>query len=133
MIKIIKVIIFILISTLGWLFQSNQVFCDSNFSKPTFTITTSDLTPIWADKLDWWTLEEKADDLLLKIIKLLMVSIWVISLLVVTIWAGYMIFYNWKEEFLTKWRNMIYTWFLALFIALCSYYLMNLVSYILYS
>jgi hypothetical protein len=62
-----------------------------------------------------------------------MVAIWVVSLLVVSIWAWYMIFYNWKEEFLTKWRNMIYTWLLALIIALCSFYIINLVRYILYT
>lgn len=133
MINKIKITLLFFISILFWFFQITPVDCSSDFSSKDFTITTSDITPIWADKVPWGTLKTKADNFLVDVIWILMVAIWVIALLVVTIWAGYMIFYNWKEEFLTKWRNMIYTGFLALFIALSSYYLMNLVRYILYS
>lgn len=127
-IKILLVLPIVLVFFIG-----NKVNSDSDFSKPTFTITVDDLTPMWRANVPWSTLEEKANNLLLDIIEILMVAIWVIALLVVSIWAGYMIFYNWKEEFLTKWRSMIFTWLLALFIALCSYYIMNLVRYILYN
>ncbi|NDK07709.1 hypothetical protein EOM39_00510 [Candidatus Gracilibacteria bacterium] len=133
MINKIKITLLFFISILFGFFQFTQVEGDSDFSKPTFTITTSDIAPIGADKVPGGTLKQKADNFLVDVIGILMVSIGVIALLVVTIGAGYMIFYNGKEEFLTKGRNMIYTGFLALFIALSSYYLMNLVRYILYS
>lgn len=105
----------------------------SNFSSTDFTINVSDFTPMWHDNIEGDTLKAKSESLLLEIIEVLMVSIWVISLLVVSIWAGYMIFYNWKEDFLTKWRNMIYTGLLALLIALSSFYIINLIRYILYN
>jgi hypothetical protein len=106
---------------------------DSDFSSTNFKVSVSKFSPLSNSIIPGDTLYDKADNLLLTIIELLMVAIWVIALLVISIWAWYMIFYNWKEDFLTKWRNMIYTWFLALIIALSSFYIINLVRYILYT
>ncbi len=132
MIKNIFTQICILLSIFSCIFFINPVNAGSDFWKPDFTIDVKKITPMWKDNIPGATLQEKTDNFLIDVIEILMVSIWVISLFVVSIWAGYMIFYNWKEDFLTKWRNMIFTWFLALFIALTSYYLINLVRYILY-
>jgi hypothetical protein len=111
-----------------------KVYWSDNFAKDTFTIDVWGIIwNIWPDNIPWTTLESKTNNLLIQIIEILMVSIWVIALFVVSVWAWYMIIYNWNEEFLKKWRNMIYTGFLALFIALSSYYIMNLVRYILYN
>ncbi len=111
-----------------------KVYWGDNFSDIFFTVDVKNITSgIWMDSVSWGTLDSKANNLFDQIREILMVAIWVISLFVVSIWAWYMIFYNWKEEFLTKWRSMIYTGFLALFIALTSYYIMNFVRYILYN
>jgi hypothetical protein len=107
---------------------------ENDFASDQFIVPIWDITwNIWHTKIDWATLEKKTNNLLILIIEILMVAIWVIALFIISIWAGYMIFYNWNEEFLKKWRNMISTGFLALFIALSSYYIMNLVRYILYN
>lgn len=111
-----------------------KVNWNDNFWSSDFNVKVSDFTwNTWMDIQDWETLKQKTNGLLNKIIKMLIVAIWVIALFVVSVWAWYMIMYNWNEEFLKKWRNMVYTGFLTLFIALTSYYLMNLVRYILYS
>lgn len=131
--KNIIIKICLIFSLFSGLLMINEVNSSSDFSKTDFWISVSDFSPLSATLIPWDTLADKADNLLLTVIELLMVAIWVVSLLVVSIWAWYMIFYNWKEEFLTKWRNMIYTWLLALIIALCSFYIINLVRYILYT
>ncbi len=115
------------------LFFVVKVNWDDDFWSANFDVKVSEFTwDTWMDIQDWETLEDKTNGLLNRIIEILMVAIWVISLFVVSVWAWYMIMYNWNEEFLKKWRNMVYTGFLALFIALTSYYLINLVRYILY-
>lgn len=130
MIKKIKVVLFI--SIILWFSQFYEVKGSSNFSDPWFTIETKKITPIWKWNVEWSTLKEKAADLSRTVIDVLMIPIWVIALLIISVWAWYMIIYNWKEEFLTKWRNMITTWFLALFIALSSAYIIKAVIYIIY-
>jgi len=133
--KIIKNVFLVILIFMNIFFvvKVNWASWGSDFTKPTFTINVWDIIwHIWPDNITWDTLETKTNNLLIKIIEMLMVAIWVIALFIVSVWAWYMIIYNWNEEFLKKWRNMIYTGFLALFIALSSYYIMNLVRYILY-
>lgn len=130
-IKIIKLLLSIIL--IINLFCLGYTFAGDDISKEWFTIEVSDYTPMWKWTIGGSTLSEKAKELSDLVIDVLMVPIGVIALLIISIWAGYMIFYNWKEEFLTKWRSMIFTWFLALFIALCSAYIIKAVLYMLYS
>lgn len=131
--KIIKKVFLVFLIFMNVFFVL-KVNWDSNFAKDTFTVEVWNIIwNIWPQNIPWSTLEDKTNNLLIQVIEILMVAIWVIALFVVSVWAWYMIIYNWNEEFLKKWRNMIYTGFLALFIALSSYYLMNLVRYILYN
>lgn len=131
--KIIKKLFLVILIFMNIFFVVKVNWSD-DFAKDTFTVKVWDIIwNIWPQNIDWSTLEDKTNNLLIQVIEILMVAIWVIALFVVSVWAWYMIIYNWNEEFLKKWRNMIYTGFLALFIALSSYYLMNLVRYILYS
>ncbi|MFA5917269.1 MAG: hypothetical protein WC850_03505 [Candidatus Gracilibacteria bacterium] len=107
---------------------------ENDFASDQFIVPIGDITGnIGHTKIDGATLEKKTNNLLILIIEILMVAIGVIALFIISIGAGYMIFYNGNEEFLKKGRNMISTGFLALFIALSSYYIMNLVRYILYN
>jgi hypothetical protein len=131
--KIIKKLFLVFLIFMNVFFVVKVNWSD-DFAKDTFTVKVGDIIwNIWHTKVGWGTLEQKTDNLLIMVIEILMVAIWVIALFVVSVWAWYMIIYNWNEEFLKKWRNMIFTGFLALFIALSSYYLMNLVRYILYN
>lgn len=134
--KNIIIKICLIFSLFSSLLITNEVNCSTptaDFSSPEFEINVSDFTPMGRDIVEGDSLKTKSENLLLEIIEILMVSIWVISLLVISIGAWYMIFYNWKEDFLTKWRNMIYTGLLALLIALSSFYIINLIRYILYN
>lgn len=125
--------VFLILSLFSGLFFTNDTFSSWKIDSPDFTVDLTSITPIGKGNFEWTTLTSKTNDLLGQVINTLMVAIWVISLLVISVWAGYMIFYNWKEDFLTKWRSMIFTGFLALFIALSSFYIINLIRYILYS
>lgn len=66
------------------------------------------------------------------IIQKLMIALWVIALLIMTIWAGYMVTFHGSDEFLNKGKSIFIWWITALIVALSSYYLVNLVGYILY-
>lgn len=108
-------------------YASNGDFTSSNFM-----IDTSDFSP-WGKKLKkWTTAKEQTNFLLGTIIQKLMIALWVIALFIMTIGAWYMILYHGQDEYLTKWKNIFIAWIFSLIIALSSYYLVNLVGFILY-
>jgi len=67
------------------------------------------------------------------VIKKLMIWLWSVSLLIMTIGWAYMILYHGQDELLSKWKYMFLSWIIALIVSLSSYYLVNLLRYILYS
>jgi len=145
----VKKTVFLLFLLLWTIFSINLSFADwettttsttknadtsKDFSSTDFTINTNDVIGwMWVEPDPSSTLKWKFDWLLWKIINTLMISIWAVAMVVMSIGAWYMIIYNWQEELLTKWRKMFFSWILALVIALSSYYIINLVRYILYN
>lgn len=104
-----------------------------DFSSTWFTITTNDIMWwVWQSAKWWSTWTSKFNIIFWEIIDNMMIAIWVIAMVIMSIWAWYMIIYNWQEELLTKWRKIFFSWILALLIALSSYYIINLIRYILY-
>lgn len=99
--------------------------------KTSFVIDTS-LFSIWGNNLKWYDSITTINNTLGNIIQKLMIALWVIALWVMSIWAWYMILYHGQDEYLSKWKNIFMGWITALVVALCSYYLVNLVWYILY-
>lgn len=99
--------------------------------KDSFMIDTSLFSAWWK-----WLKQENSQATinytLGSIIQKLMIALWVISLLIMTIGAWYIILYHGEDEYLTKWKWIFTAWIISLVIALSSYYIVNLVAYILY-
>lgn len=108
--------------------------CESSWDcldKPSFVINTW-LFSTSGEWLKTWEAKSTINGILWTIIKKLMIALWIIALFVMTIWAWYMILFRWEDEYLSKWKNIFIWWITALVVALSSYYLVNLVWYILY-
>lgn len=135
-----KIILFL--AVLYTFFSFNSSYADTKcttwawFCSPEFTINTG-LFSVWWSWLKWdpesASAEKTINNTLWMIIQKLMIALWVISLFIMTIWAWYMILYHGEEEFLTKWKNIFIGWIVSLIIALSSYYIVNLVWYLLYN
>lgn len=103
--------------------------------KPNFMVDTSAFS-IWKNGLknnDWvgsW--KKTINAVLWTIIQKLMIVLWTLSFAIITIWGYFMITSHWNDSLLTKWKNVVKWWILSLVIALSSYYIVNMVSYILY-
>lgn len=100
-----------------------------------FVIDLSKIVPWWTSNNDlrWTNSKETLNKSLWNIIKKLMLLLTMLSLLIMTIWAWYMIIYHWQDEFLSKWKNIFMAWIWAMVISLSSYYIVSLVTYILYN
>lgn len=78
------------------------------------------------------TAKDTINNVLWTLIQKLMIALWVIALFVMTIWAWYIIFNMWEDQYRTKWISIFTGWLIALVVALCSYYMVNAIAYILY-
>lgn len=124
-------------STIAAISAANWIVWNSNWNwiwdiwSPDFTIDT-ELFSIWWQGLKWSDAKTTINNTLWTIIQKLMIALWVIALLVMTIWAWYMILYHGEDEYLSKWKNIFIGWITALIVALSSYYIVNIIWYILY-
>ena len=101
--------------------------------KPTFVIPVDSFTPWWNSLKDKdSTAKNIIDNVLLKIIENLIVAFWVLALLIMTIGWWFMIIYYGQDELLSKWKNIFSSWLIALLVALGSWLIVRLVSYLLY-
>ena len=107
-------------------------FASDDFKSIDFTIDIKDFTGMWKDVVSWWTLDQKANNFFWEIIDILLSAVWVIALFVMVVWAWFMVFYNWQDEMLKKWKNLFMWWILWLVIALTSYYIIALIKYFIY-
>lgn len=95
--------------------------------------------PIWSlTPGDEWNLAWKSTEVVINmtlwnIIQKLMIGLGSVSLLVMTFWGWYMIFFHWQDELLSKWKSMFTSWIIALIVSLSSYYMVDLLRFILYS
>ncbi len=107
-------------------------FASNDLKSIDFTINIKDFTNIWKDVVSWGTLDQKANNFFWEIIDILLSAVWVIALFVMVVWAWFMVFYNWQDEMLKKWKNLFMWWILWLVIALTSYYIIALIKYFIY-
>ena len=99
--------------------------------KASFMIETS-LFSDGGKGLKWESSKATINMVLWTLIQKLMIALWIISLLIMTIGAGYMILYHGEDEYLSKWKSIFIAGIISLIVALSSYYIVNLVAYILY-
>ena len=96
-----------------------------------FVISVDDISP-WM-KVQGGNMKENVNYALWSIIQTAMVALWSLALLVMTVGAWYMIIHHGRDEFLSKWKAIFMSWVIALAVALGSYYLVAILTYILYN
>ena len=100
--------------------------------KSNFKIKVADITP-WGNLWLSGSGQEQATGLLNKIINILFGLIVSVSLFIMVIGAGYMIFYTGQDELLSKWKSIFVSGIIATVVASVSYYLIDLIRYILFN
>ena len=98
--------------------------------KDNFRINPNSISP-WMDIQENDT-EKNVNYALGTIIQTLMIALWGLSILIMTIGAGYIIMHHWQDELLSKWKSIFMSWIFALVVALSSYYIVSILTYILY-
>ena len=83
-------------------------------------------------KVNWKTTKENVNFALATIIQNMMIALWSLALLIMTAWAWYIILHNGQDELLSKWKSIFMSGVYALVVALSSYYLINIIRFILY-
>jgi hypothetical protein len=124
-------LIIILVSTLtfSWNVYSVQGWWYSgDLTSVNFAIDVWSISP-WIEA-PW---NNVAEWILTTIIQNMMIGLGVISILVMVIWAWYMILHVWDESLLSKWKSIFTWWIYAMIVALASYYIIDLVRYLLYN
>lgn len=114
--------------------QEREAACASSgdcIDEASFMIETS-LFSDGGKGLKWESSKATINTVLWTLIQKLMIALWIISLLIMTIGAGYMILYHGEDEYLSKWKSIFIAGIISLIVALSSYYIVNLVAYILY-
>lgn len=109
-----------------------EVCADWNcLDKPNFMVDTS-LFSIWWNDLKKETWKQTINIVLWTIIQKLMIVLWTLSFAIITIWGYFMVTSHWDDSLLSKWKNVVKWWIISLVVALSSYYIVNMISYILY-
>lgn len=81
----------------------------------------------------WTKTTEVLNMTLWNLIQKLMIGLWSVSLLIMTFWGWYMVIYHGQDELLSKWKWMFTSGIIALIVSLSSYYMVDLLRFILYS
>lgn len=102
------------------------------FDSPEFEIPVTEFSPLWVGIAKGASTEAQANSILASIIRFLMILIWSCSLLVMTVGGWYMIVYHGNDEFLSRWKTIFWAGASGLAVALFSYYLVDLVSKLVY-
>ncbi len=113
--------------------QRNE-HCDKTWNcidRSSFKINTDNFS-LGKNNLKWTNWTQTINNTFWVIIQQLMIILWTLSLVVISIWAWFMMLFHWDDSTLTKWKNTIKWWIIALVVALSSYYIINMVWYILY-
>ena len=85
-------------------------------------------------KVKWNTSAETSVNYLLgTLIQKLMIGLGSIAAIIMTIGAWYMILNVGQDELLSKWKSIFMSGVISMVVALSSYYLVNLVRYILFN
>ncbi|MDD2907854.1 MAG: hypothetical protein PHH98_04385 [Candidatus Gracilibacteria bacterium] len=78
------------------------------------------------------TTKERVNWLLGTFIQNMMIALGILSVFIMTIGSGYMILHNGQDELLSKGKSIFMSGVYAMIVALTSYYLIAIVSYLLY-
>lgn len=112
----------------------NSPESQKDLSSRWFQVKVSELSPGNENEISKAkTTEQVINMTLWNIIQKLMIGLGSVSLLVMTFWGWYMIFFHWQDELLSKWKSMFTSWIIALIVSLSSYYMVDLLRFILYS
>ncbi len=132
MIKKVVLTLYIFLMSFWLIYANSEITQSKKITNSDFTIDTNKL--FWDSKIDDWTTttKELANKTLWTIIQNLMIAMWTISLLIMTIWAWFMIFYNWIDTTLSKWKSLFTWWIIGLLVALTSYYMVAILRFVLY-
>lgn len=95
-----------------------------------YQINVNDISP--GMEISGKTTQENVNIALATIIQNLMVALWSLALLIMTIWAWYIVLHHGQDELLSKWKSIFMSWVIALVVALSSYYLINIIRFILF-
>lgn len=99
--------------------------------KSTMMIDTS-LFSVWGNGLKQQDAKSTINFVLGTVIQKLMIALWVLALLIMTYGAWLIIIHHGEDEYLSKGKNIFIAGIMSLVIALSSYYLVNMIAYILY-
>lgn len=113
-------------------FQILDVTYASNIDSPNFTINVGDFTPGSVALGDNDDSTQAANNILGRIIDMLIVAFGALSLFFMTIGAGYMIIYHGQDEFLSRWKSIFMAWLISLAIALSAGMIVKFIAYLLY-
>ena len=115
-----------------WWNSEDSAYSDKSWdlTSPDFQINVDDISPwiVW----QWSTTKERVNWLLWTFIQNMMIALWILSVFIMTIGSWYMILHNGQDELLSKWKSIFMSWVYAMIVALTSYYLIAIVSYLLY-
>ncbi len=102
------------------------------FDKPSFEIDVSEWTPGGTEFLWKGSGKETLNLFLWTIVRRLMVALWIVSLFIMTIGAWFMITYGGNDNNLTKGKAILKAGLVSLFVALSSYTIITILTFILY-
>lgn len=115
-----------------WWNSEDSAYSDKSWdlTSSDFQINVDDISPwiVW----QWSTTKERVNWLLWTFIQNMMIALWILSVFIMTIGSWYMILHNGQDELLSKWKSIFMSWVYAMIVALTSYYLIAIVSYLLY-
>lgn len=104
----------------------------SEIGSSDFTINVSDMTPGNVSLWDNSSSVDAANNILGRIIDMLIVAFGVLSLLFMTIGAGYMIIYHGQDEFLSRWKSIFVAGLISLAVALSAGMIVKFIAFLLY-
>lgn len=102
-----------------------------SFGTVNFMIDTDDFSVGWSGMKDS-TAEKTTNKVFGIFIQKMMIALWVLSLFIMTVGAWYMMVNYGQDEYLSRGKSIFKMGIVSLVVALSSYYMVNLVGYLLY-
>jgi hypothetical protein len=113
--------------------DTRQCVADNNcFDRSDFQINVGEFTPGGKDFIWQGSGKETLNLFLWTIVRRLMVALWIVSLFIMTIGAWFMITYGGNDSNLTKGKAILKAGLVSLFVALSSYTIITILTFILY-
>lgn len=100
---------------------------------PSFKIKTNNILFEAGNQFKSGNSEQTLNLTLSSIMQKMMIALGSVALMIMVVWAGYIILHRGQDEFLSKWKTIFMAGVISLVVALWSYYLVNLLRYVLYN